>query len=69
MIIIDTNAIKLKYGSLAQFIREEGIDDGVFFGLLKKKSISFKKGSKAWKAFKQIQNLGFVKINKEETVA
>ncbi|NBK99473.1 MAG: hypothetical protein EOM50_15935 [Erysipelotrichia bacterium] len=66
MIVIDTDSIKLKYGSLAEFTREESIDEGVFFGLLKKKSISFQKGSKAWKAFKQIQNLGFVKINKEE---
>lgn len=69
MIQIDTDAIKLKYGSLASFIKEEGIDDGVFFGLLKKKTISFQAGSKAWKAFKRIQSLGFVSINKKETVA
>lgn len=69
MIKIDTDAIKLKYGSLAEFTRETSIDEGVFFGLLKKKSISFQKGSKAWKAFQQIKNLGFVKINNKETVA
>lgn len=66
MITIDTDSIKLKYGSLSTFIKDEGIDGGVFFGLLKKTTISFQAGSKSWKAFKRIQSLGFVTINKKE---
>lgn len=66
MITIDTDAIKLRYGSLTTFIKEEGIDSGVFFGILKKTTISFQAGSKSWKAFKRIKSLGFVTINKKE---
>lgn len=59
---IDTNAIQLKYGSIAEFRREEGISESVFCGLQRKKSLSFKKGSEARKAFNRINLLGFISI-------
>lgn len=66
---INTKAIKLKYGSLAAFMREEKIEDGVFYGLCKKTSISFQVGSKQHKAFNRIKALGFVNEIEEKEIA
>jgi len=63
---ISKEDVKKDYGSILAFCDEEGIGIGVFNGLLKKTTNSFKRDkdgkiSSSQKAFKRLRVLGYVK--------
>jgi len=61
--VIEINIAKIRedYGSLAEFARKEDISLPVIIGITKKTSDHFKRGSSAFKAFKIIKSLGYIK--------
>lgn len=63
---VKTDIIKLKYGSIAEFRREENISESVLQSIQNKKSLSFKKGSQARKAFEKLNKLGFIEIKEND---
>lgn len=60
---IDETAIRRKYSSIANFRKEEGISVGVYDGLNKKTTDIFKHGSKSWKAYNKLLDMGYIKFN------
>lgn len=65
MFIINKNKIIEDYGSLAEFSRKERISLAVMQGLEKKTSPSFKGGSDSFKAYKELQRMGYITKEKE----
>lgn len=61
MIELNLSKIREDYGSLAEFARKEEIRLPLIVAITKKKSDHFKSGSDAFKAFKIIKRLGYIK--------
>lgn len=58
--VINKKAICDKYGSLRVFCEEENISECTFYQLDKKKGIHFQKGSKSFKVYHRLKDLGFI---------
>ena len=59
------NKIRQEYQSVANFCDEEGFGIGVVNGLRKRTSDHFKRGSKAYKTYKRLKALGYIKETEE----
>lgn len=58
---VDVDSIRLKHGSVANFLKSENIQRIVFDSLRKKRSFIFKNNSKARQAFVRLNELGYIR--------
>jgi hypothetical protein len=57
---IDEDKIREEYANVKNFCRQENIGQGVYSGLKKKTTKSFRPDSSSWKAYKKLKSMGYI---------